>query len=232
MQPKSLAALLLASMAMAAPADTNSAIESGDAGLADIIPPSIAVVLATAVPSSFWAEATNTAAFLSQVEQGIVSNSWPTWYSSLPDSVKAYVTTAVEGYYPSFASSVSAEITSSGASSSGPSTAEATSTGASSSGASSSGAASSGASRSAASSSAASSSAAAASSSTDSTSTTTVSSSSSAATGSDAASSSAAASASASGSASSTTADGGAAPTGVAMSLAGAVGVLGLALAL
>lgn len=147
MQPKSLAALLLASMAMAAPADTNSAIESGDAGLADIIPPSIAVVLATAVPSSFWAEATNTAAFLSQVEQGIVSNSWPTWYSSLPDSVKAYVTTAVEGYYPSFASSVSAEITSSGASSSGPSTAEATSTGASSSGASSSGAASSGASR-------------------------------------------------------------------------------------
>ncbi|KAJ6132641.1 hypothetical protein N7471_007856 [Penicillium samsonianum] len=214
MQYKSLATLLLASMAMAAPADTNSALESGDAELANIIPPSIAVVLATAVPTSFWAEATNTAAFLSQVEQGIVSNSWPTWYSSLPDSVKEYVTTAVEGYYPSFASSISAEITSSGASSSSPGTASATSTSASSSGASSSGASSSGAS-----------------SSTDSTSATD-SSSSSTATGSDAASSSAAASASASGSAASTTSGGGAAPTGIAVSLAGAAGVLGLALAL
>ncbi|OQD65656.1 hypothetical protein PENPOL_c005G07160 [Penicillium polonicum] len=212
MQYKSLAALIFASMAMAAPADTS---ESAEDSISDIIPPSIAVVLATAVPSSFWAEATNTAAFLSQVEQGMVSNSWPTWYSSLPDSVKEYVTTAVEGYYPSFASSISAEITSSGGSSSSPSTASATSTGASSSGASSSDASSSGASSSDASSS------------TDSTSATD-SSSSSTATGSDAASSSA----SASGSAASTTADGGAAPTGIAVSLAGAVGVLGLALAL
>ncbi|KUM57208.1 hypothetical protein ACN42_g9981 [Penicillium freii] len=207
MQYKSLAALLFTSMAMAAPADTSE--PAGDS-ISDIIPPSIAVVLATAVPSSFWAEATNTAAFLSQVEQGMVSNSWPTWYSSLPDSVKEYVTTAVAGYYPSFASSISAEITSSGGSSSSPSTASATSTGASSSGASSSGASSSDAS-----------------SSTDSTSATD-SSSSSTATGSDAASSSA----STSGSAASTTADGGAAPTGIAVSLAGAVGVLGLALAL
>ncbi|KAF7515793.1 hypothetical protein PCG10_002884 [Penicillium crustosum] len=219
MQYKSFAALLFASMAIAAPADTSGSVEEN---LSDIIPPSIAVVLATAVPTSFWAEATNTAAFLSQVEQGIVSNSWPTWYSSLPDSVKEYVTTAVEGYYPSFASSISAEITSSGGSSSSPSTATATSTGASSSGASSSGTSSSGASSSGASSSDASSS-------TDSTSATD-SSSSSTATGSDAASSSA--SVSASGSAASTTADGGAAPTGIAMSLAGAAGVLGLALAL
>ncbi|KAJ9482526.1 hypothetical protein VN97_g10903 [Penicillium thymicola] len=208
MQYKSLAALLFTSMAMAAPADTS---ESAGDSFSDIIPPSIAVVLATAVPSSFWAEATNTAVFLSQVEQGMVSNSWPTWYSSLPDSVKDYVTTAVGGYYPSFASSISAEITSSGGSSSSPSTASATSTGASSSDASSSGASSSDAS-----------------SSTDSTSTD--SSSSSTATDSDAASSSA--SASASGSAASTTADGAAAPTGIAISLAGAAGVLGLALAL
>ncbi|CAI7653178.1 unnamed protein product [Penicillium discolor] len=213
MQYKSLATLLFASMAIAAPADISESVEEN---LSDIIPPSIAVVLATAVPTSFWAEATNTAAFLSQVEQGIVSNSWPTWYSSLPDSVKEYVTTAVEGYYPSFASSISAEITSSSGSSA-PSTASATSTGASSSSASSSDASSSGASSSDASSS------------TDSTSATD-SSSSSTATGSDAASSSA--SVSASGSAASTTADGGAAPTGIAMSLAGAAGVLGLALAL
>ncbi|KAJ5603184.1 hypothetical protein N7537_006140 [Penicillium hordei] len=212
MQYKSFTALLFASMAIAAPADTS---ESAEDILSDIIPPSIAVVLATAVPTSFWAEATNTAAFLSQVEQGIVSNSWPTWYSSLPDSVKEYVTTAVEDYYPSFASSISAEITSSGGSSSSPNTASATSTGASSSGASSSGASSSGASSSDTSS-------------TDSTSATD--SSSSTATGSDAASSSA--SVSASGSAASTTADGGAAPTGIAISLAGAAGVLGLALAL
>ncbi|CAG8895595.1 unnamed protein product [Penicillium egyptiacum] len=143
MQYKSLAALLFASMAMAAPADVESALESADAELEDLIPPSIAVVLATAVPTSFWAEATNTANFLSQVEQGMVSNSWPTWYSSLPDSVKEYVTTAVEDYYPSFASSVAAEITSSGGSGSSPSTAEATSTGASSSDASSSDASSS-----------------------------------------------------------------------------------------
>ncbi|KAJ5955345.1 hypothetical protein N7501_009624 [Penicillium viridicatum] len=209
MQYKSLAALLFTSMAMAAPADTS---ESAGDSISDILPPSISAVLATAVPLSFWAEATNTAAFLSQVEQGMVSNSWPTWYSSLPDSVKEYVTTAVVGYYPSFASSISAEITSSGGSSSSPSTASATSTGASSSGTSSSGASSSDAS-----------------SSTDSTSATD-SSSSSTATGSDAASSSA--SASASGSAASTTADGAAAPTGIAISLAGAAGVLGLALAL
>ncbi|KAJ5518857.1 hypothetical protein PEX1_091700 [Penicillium expansum] len=212
MQYKSFTALFFASMAMAAPADTNSDLESTEDSLSDIIPPSIAVVLATAVPTSFWAEATNTADFLSQVEQGIVSNSWPTWYSSLPDSVKEYVTTAVEGYYPSFASSISAEITSSGASSSSPSTASVTSTSISSSGASSSDASSSDASSSTDSSSA------------------TDSSSSSTATGSDAASSSA--SASASGSASSTTSDDGAAPTGIAMSLAGAAGVLGLALAL
>ncbi|KAJ6186138.1 hypothetical protein N7519_007439 [Penicillium mononematosum] len=182
MQYKSLAAVLFASMAMAAPADTDSALESAAGELEDLIPPSIAMVIATAVPTSFWAEATNTAAFLSQVEQGMVSNSWPTWYSSLPDSVKEYVTTAVEDYYPSFASSVAAEITSSGGSSS-PSAAEATSTDASSSDASSSDASSS-------------------------------------------------ASGSPSGSAASTTADGGAAPTGIAMSLAGAAGVLGLALAL
>ncbi|CAI7672803.1 unnamed protein product [Penicillium palitans] len=214
MQYKSLATLLFPSMAIAAPADTSASVEEN---LSDVIPPSIAVVLATAVPTSFWAEATNTAAFLSQVEQGIVSNSWPTWYSSLPDSVKEYVTTAVAGYYPSFASSISAEITSSGGSSAGPSTSSATPTGASTSGASTSGASSSGAPSSGASSS------------TDSTSATD-SSSSSTATGSDAASSSA--SVSASGSAASTTADGGAAPTGIAMSLAGAAGVLGLALAL
>ncbi|KAJ5164903.1 uncharacterized protein N7500_006733 [Penicillium coprophilum] len=213
MQYKSFTALLLASMAMAAPADTNDDIETGDKDLGFDMPPSIAVVLATAVPTSFLAEATNTAEFLSQVEQGIVSNSWPTWYSDLPDSVKEYVTTAVENYYPSFASSIAAEITGSDASSSKPSTAEATSTGASSSGASSSSASSSDASSSA-----------------DSSSTVTDSSSSSAATGSDAASSSA--SASVSGSATSSTADDGAAPTGIAMSLAGAAGVLGLALAL
>ncbi|KAJ5836352.1 hypothetical protein N7447_002378 [Penicillium robsamsonii] len=205
MQYKPLATLLFASMVMAAPADTSSELETGDTELGlDMPPPSIAAVLATAVPTSFWAEATNTANFLSQVEQGIVSNSWPTWYSGLPDSVKEYVTTAVEEYYPSFASSIAAQITGSGASSSNPSSAEATST---------SGTSSSGASSSA-----------------DSSSTVTDSSSSSAATGSDAASSSA--SASASGSAESTTADGGAAPTGIAMSLAGAAGVLGLALAL
>ncbi|KAJ5360152.1 hypothetical protein N7517_009343 [Penicillium concentricum] len=207
MQYKSLATLLFASMAMAAPADTSLEPETGDSELGFDMPPSIAVVLATAVPTSFWAEATNTADFLSQVEQGIVSNSWPTWYSGLPDSVKEYVTTAVEDYYPSFASSIAAQITGSGASSSKPSSAEATSTAASSSGASSS----------------------ADSTSADSSSTVTDSSSSTA-TGSDAASSSA--SASASGSAASSTADGGAAPTGIAMSLAGAAGVLGLALAL
>ncbi|CAG8319006.1 unnamed protein product [Penicillium nalgiovense] len=191
MQYKSLAAVLFASMAMAAPADVES--ESQAVELDDLIPPSIATVLATAVPTSFWAEATNTANFLSQVEQGMVSNSWPTWYSSLPDSVKEYVTTAVEGYYPSFASSVAAEITASGDSSSSPSATEATSTSASSSDASSSDA------------------------------------SSSAASSSDASSS---ASSSPSGSAASTTAEDGAAPTGMAMSLAGAAGVLGLALAL
>ncbi|CAG8097061.1 unnamed protein product [Penicillium nalgiovense] len=196
MQYKSLAAVLFASMAMAAPADVES--ESQAAEIDDLIPPSIATVLATAVPTSFWAEATNTANFLSQVEQGMVSNSWPTWYSSLPDSVKEYVTTAVEGYYPSFASSVAAEITASGDSSSSPSATEATSTSASSSDASSSDASSSAASSSDVSSSDASSSA----------------------------------SSSPSGSAASTTAEDGAAPTGMAMSLAGAAGVLGLALAL
>ncbi|KAJ5442120.1 hypothetical protein N7445_005127 [Penicillium cf. griseofulvum] len=217
MQYKSLAALLFASMAIAAPADTNTEPESGDTELGFDIPPSIAVILATAVPTSFWTEATNTADFLSQVEQGMVSNSWPTWYSGLPDSVKEYVTTAVEDYYPSFASSVAAKITGSGDSSSKPGSAEATSTAASSSGASSSGASSSGASSSGASSSEASSSA---------DSSSTVTSSSSSAASSDAASSSA------SGSASSTTTDGGAAPTGIAMSVAGAAGVLGLALVL
>ncbi|KAJ5512788.1 hypothetical protein N7463_002340 [Penicillium fimorum] len=208
MQYKLLATLLFATRVMAAPADINSELGTGDAELGlDIPPPSIATVLATAVPTSFWAEATNTANFLSQVEQGIVSNSWPTWYSDLPDSVKEYVTTAVEDYYPSFASSIAAQITGSGASSSKPSSAEATSTTSSTSGASSSDASSSAGSSSTV---------------TDSSSSTT--------TGSDAASSSA--SASASGSATSSTADGGAAPTGIAMSLVGAAGVLGLALAL
>ncbi|KXG50175.1 uncharacterized protein PGRI_061420 [Penicillium griseofulvum] len=214
MQYKSLAALLFASMAIAAPADTNTETESGDTELGFDMPPSIAVILATAVPTSFWTEATNTANFLSQVEQGMVSNSWPTWYSGLPDSVKEYVTTAVEDYYPSFASSIAAKITSDGGSSSNPSSAEATSTAAPSSGASSSGASSSTESTSA-----------------DSSSTVTGSSSSSP-TSSDAASSSSSASSSASGSASSTTTDGGAAPTGIAMSVAGAAGVLGLALVL
>ncbi|KAJ5874624.1 uncharacterized protein N7529_003054 [Penicillium soppii] len=215
MQFKSLAALLFASAALAAPAESNN-LESGDDTDSPYdIPPSIIAVIATAVPSSFWAEATNTAAFLSQVEQGFVSNSWPTWYSSLPDSVKEYVTTAVEGYYPSFASSIAAEATSSGASGSAASSPQATATG-SSSGSSSSGASTSGATTDSSSAS-------------ESTSEVTVTSTSASATGSDAASSSAAGS---SGSAASSTSDGGAAPTGVAMGLAGAAGVLGLALAL
>ncbi|KAJ5794766.1 hypothetical protein N7457_001365 [Penicillium paradoxum] len=151
MQYKSLATLLFASMALAAPADKDNLAE--DLNTEYEFPPSIIAVIATGVPTSFWAEVTNTADFLSQVEQGIVSDNWPTWYSSFPDSVKEYVTTAVEDYYPSWASSISDEMTSS-------------------------------------------------------------------------------ASASESGAASSSTVDAGAAPTGVAMSLAGAVGVLGLALAL
>jgi len=201
MQFKSFAALLFAGMAIAAPADNK--LESRDDADSDFdIPNSIAVVIATAVPSSFWAEATNTAAFLSQVEEGFLSNSWPSWYSSLPDNVKEYVTTAVEGYYPSFASSISAEATSSGASGSDASSSQATATGSSSSDSTTGSTSASG-----------------------STSGVTDSSTSASPTGSDASSS-------ASGSATSSTSDGGAAPTGVAMSLAGAAGVLGLALAL
>ncbi|KAJ5343024.1 uncharacterized protein N7506_002848 [Penicillium brevicompactum] len=200
MQFKSLAAVLFASMAIAAPAETDSNQDIDDF----TIPQSIAVVLATAVPSSFWAEATNTANFLSQVEEGFVSNSWPTWYSSLPESVKAYVTTAVGDYYPTWASSVSAEATSvSGSISSSLASATGSSSGVSTT--------------------------------TASTTVLTTTSSSASPTGSDASSSGSAsgsASGSPSGSAGSSTSDGGAAPTGVALSFAGAVGVLGVALAL
>lgn len=195
MQFKSLAALLFASMAVAAPAEVESRqdSDSDDYGLG--IPNSILAVVATAVPSSFWAEATNSAALLSQVEQGIASNSWPSWYSSLPDSVKEYVTTAVASEYPSFFSSVSAEATS-------------TATGATTTDASSS------------------------SSTTESTTVLTGSSTSATATGSETASSSGSPSSTTSGAPESTSLDDAAAPTGVKFGLAGAAGLLGLAIAL
>lgn len=204
MQYKSLAALLFASMAVAAPAEVESRqdSDSDDYGLG--IPNSILAVVATAVPSSFWAEATNSAALLSQVEQGIASNSWPSWYSSLPDSVKEYVTTAVAGEYPSFFSSVSAEATSSGASGS----TTATATGTTTTDASSSGAT------------------------TESTTVLTGSSTSATATGSETASSSGSPSSTTSGAPESTSSDDAAAATGVSLGLAGAAGILGLALAL
>ncbi|KAJ5443821.1 uncharacterized protein N7458_007693 [Penicillium daleae] len=186
MQFKLLAALLFSATALAAPQATGTSSDSMDAAaLLASVPNSILTVIETAVPVSFLndiMDPSSRSSLIAQIEAGTL----PAWYSSLPNSVKAWATSAF----------FNAEASATDAAASG---ATATGSGSTASG--------SAPSASAAVSSAVPSASAAASSN----------------------------SASASSAAASATSSGGAAPVatgGVAMSMVGAAGILGLALAL
>ncbi|RHZ56292.1 uncharacterized protein CDV56_108032 [Aspergillus thermomutatus] len=95
MQFKSLATVLFAAMAVASPAPapqaTDSSFDMSD--LLGSVPSSILAVVATAIPASFisaMANPTSVSSIVSEIEAG----TYPAWYSSLPDSVKAWATSA------------------------------------------------------------------------------------------------------------------------------------------
>ncbi|KAJ5997280.1 hypothetical protein N7499_006417 [Penicillium canescens] len=211
MQYKVLIPLFLAATALAAPAPdatgTSSSYETSDDYDDSYygladVPSSILTVLATAIPSSFYDDILNPAS-RSAIISAAAAGTYPAWYNELPSSVKAWATS---NFYDTVteASATAASISETAVSS-----ASQTAAGSASVTGSSAVAASNTASQ-------------------------TASSSSSASTTSGSASSSDASSSSASASASPSQSTGGApAPTGgVAMGVAGAAGVLALALAL
>lgn len=225
MQYKVLIPLFLTATALAAPApdatgtsssyetsddyDNNDSYDYGDSfGLADV-PSSILTVLATAIPTSFYDDMLNPAS-RSAIISAAAAGTYPAWYNELPSSVKAWATSNFDDEVPG-ASATAASISETAISS-----ASQTAAGSASETGSSAVAASNAASQTASSA------------------VKTTSSSSSASATSNSASSSDASSSSASASASPLHSTGGApAPTGgVAMGVAGAAGVLALALAL
>lgn len=98
MQYKALATLLFATAAVAVPA--SAATISSDDLLDNIdlpietetIPSGILSVIETAIPST-WAQALETnSAFQSSVLNDLLHSTYPAWYNSLPDSVKSWAT--------------------------------------------------------------------------------------------------------------------------------------------
>ncbi|OGE58019.1 hypothetical protein PENARI_c001G08429 [Penicillium arizonense] len=223
MHYKVLIPLSLAATALAAPATdatgTSSSYETSDDydvnisyddsyGLANV-PSSILAVLATAIPSSFYDDVLNPAS-RSAIISAAAAGTYPAWYNELPSSVKAWATSNFDNEF------IGASATAASDSETAVSSASQTAAGSASETGSSAVAASNTASQTASSA------------------VKTTSSSSSASTTSGSASSSDASSSSASASASPSHSTGGApAPAGgVAMGVAGAAGILALALAL
>lgn len=106
MQYKTLVALLLATMALAAPA-ADSSLENSDSAnspegeilIYEDVPSSILVVLETAIPTP-WVESfyTNSAFRSSEINE-VMHGTYPAWYNGLPESVKDWGTPS--SYFPS-----------------------------------------------------------------------------------------------------------------------------------
>ena len=106
MQSKVLAALFFSTLALAAPAPqgtSDSTVTDGsdsDAGdaaevaLSDV-PSSILTVLETAIPASWYNDLANPASQSSMIAE-IEAGTMPAWYNNLPASVKAWATSAGE----------------------------------------------------------------------------------------------------------------------------------------
>lgn len=108
MQYKHLAALILAGTALAAPSpDATATAESGSietdpgaeqsaaaaaSSLVAKIPSAILKVMETAIPATWQDEILTNPAFLSSVASAAAAGTYPAWYSSLPNSVKAWAT--------------------------------------------------------------------------------------------------------------------------------------------
>ncbi|KAJ5585955.1 hypothetical protein VI817_008747 [Penicillium citrinum] len=222
MQYKTLAALLFASAAIAAPAaETTSSATLDDsyddsdypeyAGIS--IPTSVLEILETAAAPTAWANSMYTdSAFVNAEASRIANDQYPAWVSSLPDSAQTYVEQELKAEASMYIHVYNSETVSWGTSFPASTTAAASSTQTDNSSSGSSATTTKSGSQSA---------------------TETVTDSSSKASSSKAATTSGTASGSQSGSSTSTSTGGAPAATGgIAMSLAGAAGVLGLALAL
>lgn len=98
MQYKALATLLFATAAVAVPAsDATISLDNLPDGIdlpieTETIPSGILSVIETAIPST-WAQALETdSAFQSSVLNDLLHSTYPAWYNSLPDSVKSWAT--------------------------------------------------------------------------------------------------------------------------------------------
>ncbi len=98
MQYKALAALLFATAALAAPASDSTI--SYDDYLDDIdlpymtetIPSDIMSILETAIPTTWYQALETDSAFQSSVINDLLHSTYPAWYNSLPESVKSWAT--------------------------------------------------------------------------------------------------------------------------------------------
>ncbi|KAJ5895081.1 hypothetical protein N7495_006772 [Penicillium taxi] len=90
MQYKLLSTLLFIAPALASPVATET--ESADSLDIDLgVPSSILAVLETAIPESFFTQIEDPA-YQSSLESDLAAGTYPAWYNSLPESVKAWAT--------------------------------------------------------------------------------------------------------------------------------------------
>ncbi|KAJ5461284.1 uncharacterized protein N7458_002836 [Penicillium daleae] len=110
MQYKALATLLFATAALAVPASDTTI--SPDDLLDDItmpimtetIPSGILSVIETAIPSTWYQALETDSAFQSSVLNDILHSTYPAWYNSLPNSVKSWATAEGEAEFSALSS--------------------------------------------------------------------------------------------------------------------------------
>ncbi|KAJ5888075.1 hypothetical protein N7495_008116 [Penicillium taxi] len=93
-------ALFFATTALAAPAETLSAddyVVTDDTGYIYTVPAALESVFETAIPESWESSLIYNTAFASSVLEAEKSGILPDWYSSLPESAKQFYSTLVDG---------------------------------------------------------------------------------------------------------------------------------------
>lgn len=109
MRYKPLSTLLLATTVLAAPAPDTSSYPAIEIIYSDV-PSSILTVLETAIPTSWIESIYNDPAFRSAEASDIMHGSYPAWYSSLPESVKDWGTSAAMAEASAYSSYMWSEV--------------------------------------------------------------------------------------------------------------------------
>ncbi|OOQ89851.1 hypothetical protein PEBR_06842 [Penicillium brasilianum] len=114
MQHKVLATLLFATAALAVPASDATITPDDLLDYVDLpietetIPSDILSVIETAIPSTWYQALETDSAFQSSVLNDLLHSTYPAWYNSLPDSVKSWATSEGEAEVSALSSYFSA----------------------------------------------------------------------------------------------------------------------------